>query len=193
MKRFACRILPFLAVTVLVSCGEASQSSHLSGNNHLNKSSSNQNSSQAMTPTDNARFPIAPNPKLTPGKLCDHESTYRYPEHIKYCERDVSSDLKKEIFVQYDQNLGFETTKMDRNSFKIDHLIPLCMGGSNDEDNLWPQHQSIYEHTDPIEPFLCGKLADGKLKQAEAVQLILTIKQSPYTAEVELQKLEAKY
>jgi hypothetical protein len=92
----------------------------------------------------------------------------------------------------YDRQFGYETTQMQRTAFKIDHLIPLCMGGSNKSDNLWPQHASIYEHTDPIEPFLCGAMASGKLKQAEAVQIILSVKQDPFHAEDEMRKLEAR-
>jgi hypothetical protein len=82
---------------------------------------------------------------------------------------------------------------MERTTFKIDHLIPLCLGGSNDTDNLWPQHESIYQNTDPLEPFLCEVLASGRIKQLEAVELILTIKQNPFTAPEELRKLEAIY
>ena len=60
--------------------------------------------------------------------------------------------------------------------FKIDHLIPLCAGGANDEDNLWPQHKSVYNITDALEPVVCEKMAAGRLKQAEAVKLILQAK-----------------
>jgi hypothetical protein len=52
----------------------------------------------------------------------------------------------------------------------------LCAGGANSEDNLWPQHKSIYEITDPVEPLLCQKMLEGKLKQSDAVKLILLAK-----------------
>ena len=82
---------------------------------------------------------------------------------------------------------------MQRMAFKIDHLIPLCLGGSNNQNNLWPQHKTIYENTDPLEPFLCQVLSAGKIKQAEAVKILLEIKKSPFTAGDELRKLESKY
>ena len=66
---------------------------------------------------------------------------------------------------------------MDRMKFKIDHFIPLCMGGSNDKSNLWPQHESVYKITDPLEPAMCNKMAEGKLLQAEAIDLIKYAKQ----------------
>ncbi len=117
-------------------------------------------------------FPKGPDAVLTPGALCEHPNSYRYPERIPYCERDVSSDLKRALFVKYDQ-LGFRTGQMQRMDFKIDHYIPLCMGGANDEKNLWPQHKSIYAITDPLEPLLCEKMSLGRLSQKKAVEYIM--------------------
>lgn len=74
------------------------------------------------------------------------------------------------------RGLGFVLPTNDRGSYKIDHYIPLCAGGSNSTENLWPQHKSVYEITDPIEPLLCEKMSEGRLKQAEAVQLIKKVK-----------------
>ncbi|MGZ3743061.1 MAG: hypothetical protein ACXWRE_11565 [Pseudobdellovibrionaceae bacterium] len=116
-------------------------------------------------------FPKGPDEVLTPGAACDHADSYRYPERIAYCNRNVSTDLKKEIFVNYDQ-LGYRTMQMQRADFKIDHYIPLCMGGGNDIKNLWPQHKSVYAVTDPLEPLLCDKMAEGKLTQKKAIEYI---------------------
>lgn len=120
-------------------------------------------------------FPMGPDAALTPGALCERADTYRYPEHIKYCERDVSTDTKGGIFQKYDQ-IGFRTRSMKRQAFKIDHYIPLCAGGSNDVKNLWPQHESIYEITDKLEALICEKMAAGRLKQKDAVDLIMQAK-----------------
>ena len=65
---------------------------------------------------------------------------------------------------------------MERMDFKIDHFIPLCAGGSNDSENLWPQHKSVYVETDPIEPIICEKMAQGLMKQKDAVLLIQDLK-----------------
>ncbi|HEY8271615.1 MAG TPA: hypothetical protein VIG33_12060 [Pseudobdellovibrionaceae bacterium] len=123
----------------------------------------------AFSPSGN--FPKGPDAVLTPGEVCDHPDAHRYPEGIAYCNRNVSSDLKRAIFVNYDQ-LGFRTTQMQRMDFKIDHYIPLCMGGGNDIKNLWPQHKSIYAVTDPLEPLLCDKMAAGVLTQKKAIEYI---------------------
>lgn len=116
-------------------------------------------------------FPKGPDAALTPGVLCSRPDSYRYPEKIKYCERDVSSSEKAGIFQKYDQ-IGYRTRSLKRQAFKIDHYIPLCAGGANDERNLWPQHESVYKVTDPLEALVCEKMAAGRLKQADAVTII---------------------
>ena len=122
------------------------------------------------------RFPKNPDLHQTPGKLCSTPTEHRYPEQINYCERDVDTYTKNSIIAKYDTLFGYEIRSMKRVDFKIDHLIPLCAGGANSEENLWPQHKSVYAITDPIEPVLCEKMAQGKLKQADAIKLILKAK-----------------
>ena len=118
------------------------------------------------------QYPRNPDPELTPGELCTQPTRYRYPEQIPYCERDVDTLTKDSIIVQYDSELDYAIRSYNREHFKIDHYIPLCMGGSNGRENLWPQHKSIFAITDPLEEEACTKMAQGKLKQTEAVELI---------------------
>jgi len=120
-------------------------------------------------------FPKGPDATLTPGALCNHPDSYRYPEKIAYCERDVSTSTKAAVFQKYDQ-IGYRTRSMKRQAFKIDHYIPLCAGGSNDIKNLWPQHESVYQITDQLEALVCEKMAAGRLKQKDAVNLIIEAK-----------------
>lgn len=131
----------------------------------------------------NGDYPVGPHLKLTPGKLCDTPSEHRYPERIAYCERKVSTKLKKEIIAEYDAKLGFHVQEMPRRDFKIDHFYPLCAGGSNDRENLWPQHKSVYEITDPLEPEVCNRMAEGKLTQQEALELIRRAKLNLHEAD----------
>ena len=121
------------------------------------------------------QFPKGPDATITPGALCLNPDAHRYPEQINYCNRNVDTDTKRGRFQAYDQ-LGYRTRSMDRQDFKIDHYIPLCMGGSNDIKNLWPQHKSVYAITDPLEPVLCDKMAQGKLLQKKAVEIIMYAK-----------------
>lgn len=118
------------------------------------------------------KIPEGPHPQMTPGSLCANSTTYRYPEHIKYCDRSVSTGTKNRIIQQYDQKLGFDIEKLPRGDFKIDHFIPLSIGGANDISNLWPQHKSIYAYSDPLEADVFTLISAGKIKQAEAVSII---------------------
>jgi hypothetical protein len=122
-------------------------------------------------------FPMGPVIELTPGSLCTRPTEYRYAERIPYCERNVDTHQKEGIFKEYRQ-LGYRLNPKDRKDYKIDHLIPLCAGGSNREDNLWPQHVSIYTQTDPLEGIGCEKLKSGRIKQSELVELILAAKKN---------------
>lgn len=127
-------------------------------------------------------FPTHPDPIMTPGSVCNDADENRYPEGIAYCERDVETRTKREIIRRYDAKLGFHIQSMNRNHFKIDHLIPLCAGGSNEVSNLWPQHRSIYELTDPLEPLLCEKMARGRIRQKDAITFIIQAKMRPEKA-----------
>jgi hypothetical protein len=137
-----------------------------------------------------AEFPIGPDKELTPGSLCDRPDAYRYPERIPYCNRDVDSSLKNDVFKEYRED-GFKLDPKDRQNYKIDHLIPLCAGGSNNENNLWPQHVSIYTQTDPLEGVGCEKLKQGLIKQAELIKLILSAKKDLGLVSENLKKLNS--
>lgn len=120
-------------------------------------------------------FPTGPDADLTPGSLCDRPDAYRYSERIPYCNRNVDSSLKADIFQEYRLN-GYRLDPKKRQDYKIDHLIPLCAGGSNREDNLWPQHKTVYELTDALESVGCEKMKAGALKQAEFIKRLLAAK-----------------
>ena len=134
-------------------------------------------------------FPLGPELSITTGKLCDQPSGHRYPENIAYCTRDVSWETKESLMKEYDQKFNYKVLTLPRVDIKIDHMIPLCAGGSNDISNLWPQHKSVYVITDPIEPILCAKMAQGRLKQKDAVSLIIEAKTNLSRANEILQHL----
>lgn len=119
-------------------------------------------------------YPKGPDLTLTPGSLCDTPDRLRHPEQIPYCERNVNSFLKELIFENY-KRLGYSLSG-DRASYKIDHFIPLCFGGSNKPDNLWPQHATLSVMTDSIESMGCEVLGLGKVTQKELLELIVKAK-----------------
>ncbi len=120
--------------------------------------------------TDQKNYPTSPSIDLTPGELCTKPDMLRYPEQISYCHRDVDSSMKSKVIQEYMQKIsGFNITFANRNEYKIDHYIPLCMGGANTITNLWPQHMSVYKYTDSLELNICKELELGKITQAVAV------------------------
>lgn len=135
-----------------------------------------------------AEYPVRPIAQLTPGKLCEKPVSYRYPEQIAYCDRLVSVEQKEEVFQAY-RRAGFRLNQQERSSYKIDHYIPLCAGGSNSNQNLWPQHQNIFNVTDSIEKLGCDKMAAGRLSQARFIQLIRIVKNDLTKAQAVQQEL----
>ncbi|MGE3609520.1 MAG: HNH endonuclease signature motif containing protein [Bacteriovoracaceae bacterium] len=115
-------------------------------------------------------YPKGPDLSVTPGSLCESPDEYRYQERIPYCERKVDSYLKDLSFQNY-KKLGY-TMSGERSEYKVDHFIPLCFGGSNNLNNLWPQHATVSQITDPIEALGCDTLKNGKITQKEVVELI---------------------
>lgn len=127
-------------------------------------------------------YPERPDLEMTPGSYCVPDEEPENPEYITHCKRDVSSETKWKIIEAYDEKFGFDIASSDRSDFKIDHLIPLCLGGSNELDNLWPQHKTIFKLTDPLEPELCGRVSFDSMTQAEAAIVIRHAKQNPHSA-----------
>ena len=80
---------------------------------------------------------VSPDSSYTPGHLCTptdpNFKEYRYAEHIPYCNRNVTQQMKTEISAHYG------VLQSAWNNYEFDHLIPLAIGGDSSIDNLWPQ------------------------------------------------------
>jgi protein tyrosine phosphatase (PTP) superfamily phosphohydrolase (DUF442 family) len=128
---------------------------------------------QRGTPPDAATGGVAqPNWSLTPGNLCTptdpNFKEYRYPEHIAYCNRNVTQQMKQQVAASY--NVPQSTWS----NYEFDHLIPLCIGGDSSVDNLWPQPRGATESDgkDKLENELFNQMSAGTIKQKDAVQKI---------------------
>jgi hypothetical protein len=157
-------VIGLLSVLVLQSCGI----SHDESSSSTSFLKDDRKQSRA--------YPMMPHKEQTPGELCDRPTQHRYAERIAYCERDVDTQTKQAIIKQYDQEFGYHIGEMPRSEFKIDHYYPLCAGGSNSVKNLWPQHKTVYELTDPIEQKVCILMQQGDMLQAEAIEIIDHVK-----------------
>jgi hypothetical protein len=84
------------------------------------------------------------------------------------------SERRDEILRRYGMLLG---THPD---YEIDHLIPLCLGGSDDPSNLWPQPRRSIEEIwnaeakDRLERLMCNLVCDGQIDIATAQQAFAT-------------------
>jgi hypothetical protein len=74
-----------------------------------------------------------PNPILTPGDtLSVNLSTLCTPGYSKQV-RNVHQSTKDSVYNFY------KITSHKTGDYEVDHLIPLCLGGSNSIKNLWPE------------------------------------------------------
>ncbi|MGZ5543765.1 MAG: hypothetical protein ACXWIU_03745 [Limisphaerales bacterium] len=116
-------------------------------------------------------FAVKPDPNLTPGELCTPSNPdfteYRYPAHIAYCKRNVTEAMKQKIAEAYG---GIPRDQWS--NYEFDHLIPLNAGGDSSIANLWPQPIAEAKEKDKVEQQTYNGLNNGKLTQAQAVQMI---------------------
>lgn len=114
------------------------------------------------------RFTVAPDFRLTPGVLCTTRDRdfkeFRYEERIPYCQRNFSQAEKKEVSRWY--GVDWE----DHHLYQYDHLLSLCLGGSNALTNVWPMLWDEARKKAGMEADLCRRLARGELTQAQAVR-----------------------
>lgn len=125
-------------------------------------------------------YPYLPNRSLTPGVSSNSSlaeiCAAGYPER----SRNVTSSTKNKVYQLYNVNLA-----KCRGGCKIDHLIPLSIGGANDIGNLWPheynQQWSVYKKT-RLEVRLRRDVCAGKRDLTEARQCIASNWTTCYTA-----------
>jgi hypothetical protein len=94
--------------------------------------------------------------------------------HAKENRHRLPPALRDEILRRYELPAG---THPD---YEIDHLIPLCLGGSDDPSNLWPEPRRIIEKEwnaeakDRLERRMCNMVCDGKIDIATAQRALAT-------------------
>lgn len=112
-----------------------------------------------------------PDFKQTPGILCSTTdadfSGLDYPEKIARCNRNISDSEKAKVAALYGN-----IPRADWPKYEFDHLLPICAGGSNSSDNLWPQPLAEAKKKDVLEVDICLAMKAGTLKQSDAVQKI---------------------
>jgi hypothetical protein len=99
---------------------------------------------------------MLPNLKLTPGKIARKDKD----------RNGVTEEMERHLFDRY------HIPWRRRPEFKVDHLIPVELGGADVMDNLWPQ--SLYarpysvERKELLTQHLLARIAAGKITLAQA-------------------------
>jgi len=99
---------------------------------------------------------MLPNPKLTPGRIARKNKD----------RNGVTEEMERHLFDRY------HIPWRRRSEFKVDHLIPVELGGADVMDNLWPQ--SLYarpysvERKELLTRHLLARIAAGKMTLAQA-------------------------
>jgi hypothetical protein len=127
----------------------------------------------ASQPIKAAGTRVFPDTSFTPGRLCTTSDPnfkeFRYGEHVPYCNRNVSQQMKQEVAAHYG------VPKSDWPNYEFDHLIPLGIGGNSSIVNLWPQPRGKTDGSDDkdrLEDLLYHQMSSGSIKQAAAVEQI---------------------
>lgn len=112
---------------------------------------------------DPIRTPGAVYPDVDAAMLCE----LRYIQGV----RQPRYNTKVEAFAAY----GVSTR--ERDVYRVDHLVPISLGGSNEVANLWPQPFDAgdvpgAEHKDALERQLRGLVCSGTMTLADAQQAI---------------------
>jgi hypothetical protein len=103
---------------------------------------------------------LVPNRKLTPGKIAKRDKD----------RRGVTVAMEQKVFARY--RLPWSR----RAEFKIDHLIPVELGGADRIDNLWPQsvRSKPYgaDRKELLTEVLLTQIAAGQITLAQAQEQI---------------------
>lgn len=114
----------------------------------------------ATVPIANAQEGILPDPRLTPGRVAKHDKD----------RGGVTLAMEQKVFARY--RLPWSR----RAEFKIDHVIPLELGGADTIDNLWPQRVRIRPYNADRKKQLAGVLLErvrsGRMTLAQAQEEI---------------------
>jgi hypothetical protein len=103
---------------------------------------------------------LLPNPKLTPGQIARNGKA----------RNGVAPEMERKVFDRY--RIPWER----RSQFKIDHLIPLELGGADSIDNLWPQSLKTKPYNarrkEMLTEHLLARIARGQMTLAQAQEEI---------------------
>ena len=112
-----------------------------------------------------------PDPACTPGAIVTSDLDVICTQSTR-ARRHVSEATHRAVFVAY--GIAYP---QPAGAYEVDHLIPLALGGSNDNANLWPEPgepQPGFHEKDRVEDYLHGEVCAGRMTLVEAQRAIAT-------------------
>jgi len=110
--------------------------------------------------TAGAQDALVPNRKLTPGRVAERDKD----------RAGVTLAMEQKVFARY------KLPWSRRHEFKIDHLIPLELGGADTIDNLWPQRVRTRpygaDRKELLTEVLLNRIRKGEMTVAQAQEQI---------------------
>ena len=128
----------------------------------------------AAVPAFAEDLPIRPHDRLTPGAVAttDQNDVCGVVNGLTYSKRHRATPqaLKQQVYAEYGVNRAGR-------DFEIDHRVPLCIGGADVKENLWPQlgwqHPSYYDK-DRLEAEVCRMVCDyGEMTLPDAQAIFM--------------------
>lgn len=108
-----------------------------------------------------------PNRDYTEGSVREDLSTVCIEQTRMH--RHTTRSMKERVYRRY--GIYHRST----GEYQIDHLVPLCLGGADSEDNLWPQSYHVFwnaRHKDRLEQTICRMVCWGGYDLREAQRKI---------------------
>lgn len=99
-----------------------------------------------------------PDRGLTPGGVLERDATHVCVVGNARRHRAVSYKIRDRVYLAYGIPRGHR-----KGLYRIDHLIPLELGGSNDMRNLWPQPYGDSKLKDRVEGELHQAVCSGAM------------------------------
>lgn len=99
-----------------------------------------------------------PTPSVTPGDVWSSDLAIVCNTRTGLRRRTTPA-MKRDAYAKY----GIYSQR--RGQYQVDHLIPLCLGGADTQENLWPQsYDNPYwtaARKDQLERIICRRVCDG--------------------------------
>lgn len=108
---------------------------------------------------------LLPDQACTPGAV-DTTDLYVICNTSTRTRRHVSEETRKHVFAEY----GVPMSRA--HEYEVDHLIPLEVGGSNDEANLWPEAAPGFHAKDRVENWLHDQVCSRRMAVSDAQRAI---------------------